>query len=118
MTLIMISVTVGDMAHIFEAWAAATSGIQTQQAMRRQPHLKKPGVHMNHQAAPSDLSMLATLAGLVRLTLVLICAPALLAAAVVASAVVVLGWPLAWLARSVKRMPAAGLRRRNMHLSA
>ena len=65
----------------------------------------------------SDLSILATVAGLVRLSLVLVCAPALLAAAVVAYAVVVLGWPLAWLARSVKRMPAAGLRRRNLHAS-
>lgn len=72
---------------------------------------------MNKQQTNPDLSMLATLAGLVRLTLVLVCAPALLAAAVVASVVVVLGWPLAWLARSVKRMPAAGLRRRNLHAS-
>ncbi|RZS46888.1 hypothetical protein [Sphaerotilus mobilis] len=70
---------------------------------------------MNSTSNQPDLSTLATLAGLVRLSLVLVCTPALLAAAVVASAVVVLGWPLAWLARSVKRMPTAGLRRRNLN---
>ncbi|MDP4302255.1 hypothetical protein [Leptothrix discophora] len=68
---------------------------------------------MNSKPNP-DLSTLATMAGLVRLALVLICAPAMLAAAIVASAAIVLLWPVAWLVRSVKRMPSAGLRRRGM----
>ena len=68
---------------------------------------------MNHNPNP-DLSTLATIAGLVRLALVLVCAPAMLAAAVVASAAIVLLWPVAWLVRSIKRMPSAGLRRRSL----
>ncbi|MGY0197443.1 hypothetical protein ACWA7J_20455 [Leptothrix sp. BB-4] len=70
---------------------------------------------MNDPHAHPDLSTLATLAGLVRLALVLACAPVMLAAAVVASAVVVMLWPVAWLVRSLKRLPAPGLRRRNLH---
>lgn len=70
---------------------------------------------MNDQHSNPDLSTLATLAGLVRLLLVVACAPVMLAAALVASVVVVALWPAAWLVRSLKRLPAPGLRRRNLH---
>ncbi len=69
---------------------------------------------MSSQHTNPDLSTLATLAGLVRLALVLVCAPAMLAAALVASAAIVMAWPAAWLVRSLKRLPAPGLRRRNL----
>jgi hypothetical protein len=69
---------------------------------------------MNSQPTNPDLSTLATLAGLMRLALVLVCAPAMLAAALVASVAIVLAWPAAWLVRSLKRLPAPGLRRRHL----